>query len=496
MPDPAGSAPAASLTRRALLVGAGALAGLAAARGLGAPRWLSPDAPIASTDDLLRRLAASLTPGQRALIVHPADHPSRQIVNTISVIERPHLGTLLSPTQRALVQELYLSLLSPRGRDDFAGTVAVEGRLDGCVLAIYGEPERGDAQVVIEGGHLMLRGGAPDPNAALGGGIAYGHQIGNQRWRVEGNAFAHHGDAANRLFAALAPDERLRAIEPRPPHELVLQPQGAGAAIPGARVGDLGEAGQQAAQELVATVLSPWPDAERARAIDCLDANGGVGALHFACFASHGFYADMKPWAALEPAERARRGDPYWQVWRLEGPGSVFHFQGSPHVHAYVRILRDPTRANLGESLGVTPVGVEGDAMRTLLEGALRRATGETLAFHGDELPGRFCAGEITTGLAWSLDPYRNRVALITIDEAAMAAPLRERLAAAGGPIEPRRRHRIATTSYFAGRADLVGAPERVDEDPTLLRDALVEHLRAGGLSGPDGLGGPRRATG
>jgi len=483
------SAPAdtVSLSRRAFLIGAGAVAGLGVARGLGATRWLPPDAPLATTDALLRALAASFTPGQRALIVHPADHPSRQITNTLSVIERPHLGTLLSPHQRALVQELYLGLLSPRGRDDFAGTIAVEGRLDGCVLAIYGEPERGDAQVVIEGGHLMLRGGAPDPNAALGGGIAYGHQVGNQRWRVEGNAFAHHGDAANRLFEALDPGERARAILPRAPHELVLQPQGTAASLPGVRVGALSEPAQAAAAALVETVLSPWPDAERARAIDCLDANGGVSALHFACFASHGFYADMKSFAKLDAAERARRGDPYWQVWRLEGPGSVFHFQGHPHVHAYVRIVRDPARANLGETLAVTPAAVEGDAMRALLEAALRRATGETVAFHADELPGRFCPGEITTGLAWSLDPYRNRVVVVTIEGRAMAQPLRARLEAADGPLDPARRYRIATISYFASKKELVGAPERIDESPTLLRDALVAHLRAGGLGAATG---------
>ena len=142
-------------------------------------------------------LGVSLSPFQRAHIVLPADHPSRQVDNTIAVLERPHLGTLLSPAQRALVERLYAGMLSKRGRRAFAGTVAVEGRLDGCVLAIYGEPERGaaHAQVVISGGHLLLRGGARAMGAAFGGGIAYGHQVGDHRWRVDGNAFAYQGDA-------------------------------------------------------------------------------------------------------------------------------------------------------------------------------------------------------------------------------------------------------------------------------------------------------------
>ena len=76
----------------------------------------------------------------------PADHPSRQITNTISVLERPaprHAALALPARARA---RLYDSMLSRAGREAFAGTLAVEGRLDGCVLAIYGEPERGPAR--------------------------------------------------------------------------------------------------------------------------------------------------------------------------------------------------------------------------------------------------------------------------------------------------------------------------------------------------------------
>lgn len=469
----------ALLDRRTFLVGLGAGAGLAVARGLGVAGLGAPEP--GDFDATLRALGASLSPLQRAQLVLPLDDPTRQIDNTIATLERPHLGTLLSPAQRALVQRLYEGMLSPRGREAFAGTVAVEGRLDGCVLALYGEPERGaaHAQAVISGGHLLLRGGARIPGSAFGGGIAYGHQIGNGAWRVPGNSFAYHGDAANRLFAALAPAEQARAVRAAPPHELVLQPQGSDGVFPGVRIGSLGEPGQAAAAALLDALFSCHPEREREAARACLDANGGVGALHFAVYESHGFHEDMRPWASLDAAERARRGPPYWQVWRLEGPGAVVHFQGHPHVHAYVSIVRDPARANLGESLGRIAAPIEGEAMRALLEAALRRATGEALAFHDEQVPGRFCPGEITTGLAYALDPYRNRVAVATIAGRAMAAPLRERLAAAGVVVEPNAAYRIATTDYFASRSDLVGEPERVERDATLLRDALVAHLRA-----------------
>jgi hypothetical protein len=476
------------ITRRAFVAGAGAGAGLLLARGLGVPGVLGAAAPADEGPDaqraLLRALGASLTPGQREILVLPADHPSRQITNTLAVIERPHLGTILSPQQRALVERLYRSMLSPRGREAFAGTVAVEGRLDGCVLAVYGDPASEGAQAVIMGGHLMLRSGGAGPGgAAFGGGISYGHQIGNERWRVPGNAFAFHGDAANDLYASLSAQERQRAVLPRPPHELVLQAKGAAGVFPGARIGALSEAAQEQAARLLDTVFASYPEAGRSQALSCIEANGGLGALHFACFASHGFYADMQRFGDLDAAGRARRGDPYWQVWRLEGPGTILHFQGHPHVHAYVQVVRDPARANLGETLGTTAAGVEGEAMVGLLEAALRRATGEERAFYGDQAPGRFCPGEVTTGLAWSMDPYCNRVVVATVEGRAMGAALRERLAAGGPALEPGRRYRVASAEYFAQQPEF-GDPERVETSDTFLRDAVVAHLRGGALAG------------
>ena len=292
----------ASLDRRSFLLGAGAAAGWLLARGLGASGPFGPEANVAQAE-ALRALAASLTPRQRELILFPADHPSRQIVNTLAVLERPHLGTLLSPSQRALAEALYLSMLSPRGRDAFAGTVAIEGRLDGAVLAIYGDPEAEAAQAVIMAGHLMLRsGGAAPGGAAFGGGTAYGHQIGNERWRVPGNSFAYHGDAANRLYARLGAAERAQAVLPAPPHELVLQVQDERGSFEGVRVASLSEAGQEEAGQLLATVFSCYPEEERARALACIEGNGGLGALHVAFYGSRGFYEDMQAWG--EPRSR------------------------------------------------------------------------------------------------------------------------------------------------------------------------------------------------
>jgi hypothetical protein len=173
-------------------------------------------------------------------------------------------------------------------------------------------------------------------------------------------------------------------------------------------------------------------------------------------------------------------GEPYWQVWRIEGPGTVIHFKGHPHVHAYVNVVRDPARANVGESLGET-AGLAGPAMVALLDAALRKATGEALACYGDEVPGRFCAGTVTTGLAYALDPYGNEIVVARIAGSRMGDTLRARLERDGVGVLAEREYRVATTDYVAREAEWFGEPAEIEGTGVLVRDALVAHLREPG---------------
>ena len=103
-------------------------------------------------------------------------------------------------------------------------------------------------------------------------------------------------------------------------------------------------------------------------------------------------------------------------------------------------------------------------------------------------MPGRFCPGEITTGLAYSLDPYRNHVVVASIQ-----GRCDERRAASADRDRPGQRssRRGATgwrpAGYFAATPEIFGEPESVETEALLLRDALVSHLRAGGLADATG---------
>jgi hypothetical protein len=477
-----------SIGRRALLLGASATAGLALSGALGRFGLLG-DAGPSPLDHraCLERLLSSLSEPQRKLLCFPWDHPARQITNTAAVFKRPHLGTVLGAEQRALVQVLAASMLSEPGRHALGPTIALEaGGIDGCNLAIYGSPRERGLQASISGGHLHLR--SPDASAAgvaFGGAIAYGHQTGNKQFKIPGNSFAFQSDLANRIYAALDATQRAAARVADAQVEYVLQTQSGSGRFAGVPVAGMNDAQRAATKALLDGIFAAYPEPAQAQAWSFIEHNGGLAALHVAFFEHKGFYADGKTFAELDAAERARRPDPYFQVWRVEGPGTVIHFKGSPHVHAYINIVRDAGRECVGEAVAQLDATLEGDALRKLVQTALARQTGTELGYSGDEVNARLCPGEVTTGALWNLDPYDNNVSVATIAPEAMAPPLRAALAAQGmQAAAPRRPLRVATLDYFAHSAEEFGRALHVEPAGVSMRELLVAYVRKHGLGG------------
>ena len=223
----------------------------------------------------------------------------------------------------------------------------------------------------------------------------------------------------------------------------------------------------------------------RAGALPASRATAGEEALHVAFYASHGFYSDMRAWGALEAggARAARR--PRLPGLRVEGPGTILHFKGYPHVHAYVAGGARPCARDLGESLGATPAGIEG-------ERSAPRPRGE-----------RCAAGPAKR---WRSMPTRSRAASRRRDHdrpRLLARPLPQ---SRGGGVDPGARDgrraagaaggsagfevpsdatatgwRPRNTSRRSPRSSASRTPSKRGD--LLLRDALVAHLRAGGLA-------------
>jgi hypothetical protein len=483
--------PLPSPARRAFLQSAagaaGVAAGLVASGGaaglglLGRPAWADWD---------FRRTAAALwddlSPAQRAAIGLAWDHPSRQMLSHVACLDTPRLAEVLTAPQRALAHRLYETMTSPAERRRFGRLIGLEGGgLDPANFVFYGDPRTERSQVAFSGGHLLIRGGgATREGSAFGGPLAYGHQIGNGVPRLPGNAFAHHGDAANALYARLGPDERRRAlVAGEPPFETAVQLQGAGGRFAGLAVRDLDDARKADLESLVGLVLGCYDAADRAAALACVERSGGMDALHLAYWTARGFYDDGAAWADLDPAERARRGDPYWHVWRIEGPGTLLHFRGWDHVHASIHVAdQGGAGQHVGEVLAVSPALLEGEPLRALVTAALAEGAGEALGFHPPELPARIPPGPLTTGLAWCFDPYRDDLVVATLPGRGAPAPLREALAAQGRELREAASLRVAMPAYAATRSDWVGEAERVEPTGLGLRTAYERYFRAHGL--------------
>ncbi len=475
-----------SLGRRALLLGASAAAGLAlsgAIRRFG----LLGASPFSGRDHraCLERLFGSLSDNQRKLVCFPWDHPARQLTNTSTIFKhRPHLGTLLRAEQRDLVQALVASMLSPPGRHTLEPTIAVDaGGIDACNLAIYGSPPERGFQLSLSGGHFHLRSpGALPAGVAFGGAIAYGHQVGNKEFKVPGNSFAFESDLANRVYALLDAKQRAAARVAKDMVEYVVQTQAATGRFPGIAVRELNDEQQAAIRTLLEGIFAAYPESAQSEAWSFIEHNGGLDALHLAYFEHKGFYADGKTFAELDAGERASRPDPYFQVWRVEGPGTVIHFKGSPHVHAYINIARDAGRERVGEAVARLDTTLEGEALRRLIDVALARQTGTRFGYGGEEVAARLCPGEVTTGALWNLDPHDDEVVVATIRAGAMAPSLRAALQKQGMQASPGQPLRVATRGFYATFGRELGRAQRFERTGMSMRELMVEYVRKHGL--------------
>ena len=455
------------MSRRGMLLG---MTGLGA--GIVCARTGLPRVEAATHEQLVAQFAAALTPDQRAQIFLPWEHPSRQLVNTLAIRKSPHLGTLLNAEQMPYAWRLWELMQSPSGVSRFREPLRAEaGGLDGCVLAIYGDPMKGPCQSVISGGHIELRAGA-QTNGGFGDGVAYGHQVGNHQLRVPGNVWAHHSDVINALVGTFTPAQLVQAVVAEKPHELVLQVQGQGGRFDGLPVSTFDDRQRAGFCEGLATLLASYAPGYVEQATADLQFLGGIDGLHVALYAENGFYPDGKRYAGGEVLPDQA---PYFQVWRVEGPGFVLHFEGFPHVHAYLRIAREPHRQHVGETLAETSRLLEGAPVRHLVEAAMQRETGADVALMPGKLPGRLVPGPITTGTLWTLDPYANTVVVATVRGSQLGSSVRQRL----GEGSPDRVYRLATIDYLLDQfPQTFGHPEQTESTGLLLRDVLVSEAR------------------
>lgn len=289
------------------------------------PRALAAPTATSAAETAAKRLYDSLTDAQHKEICFDFDHALRGKINANWAITKPTISEFFSKDQQAAIDEIFRGVTSPDGYERFLKQMDSDaGGFGEYHVALFGSPGSGKFEFEMTGRHLTIRAdGDSVENVAFGGPIVYGHGEGDSEPGLPGNVFYYQTKKANEVFAALDGKQREKALLPKAPREDQVPVQGPQAAFPGIAVGELSKDQQDLVEQVIKVILAPYRTEDVEEALAILKAEGGLGKLHAAFYQA----GDIG-------------GDQEWDIWRLEGPGFVWHFRGAPHVHAYVNIAR------------------------------------------------------------------------------------------------------------------------------------------------------------
>ncbi|GMU23665.1 MAG: hypothetical protein AMXMBFR13_37430 [Phycisphaerae bacterium] len=298
--------------------------------------------PGSTAETGVKALYDLLSDEQRKLICFPWEHekPGRGLLRT-HVSNNWHVSSpkvrsdFFSKRQQSIIYDVFQSLFQPEWakkitrqlKDDTYGEPWGADQS----IALFGKPGEGKFEFVMTGRHLTIRAdGNSESRVAFGGPIFHGHAADgfNEKPGHPGNIFWPQALAANRVYAMLDGRQRDAALVdgPLPPEAAVAFREVARA--PGIPVADLTADQKVELEKVLAALLEPYRDEDRAEAMECLKKQGGLDACRLA------FYKDSD-----------LGNDQEWDNWRLEGPALVWYFRGYPHVHIWINVADDPSVA-------------------------------------------------------------------------------------------------------------------------------------------------------
>lgn len=308
-------------------------------RAVGGAALAAGTAPLVSTalaaptatskaETAAKRLYESLSNEQRGQICFEFDHPLRKKINANWAITKPTIADFFSKEQQATIDEIFRGVTSPDGYERFLKQMDDDaGGFGQYHVALFGTPGAGGFEFEMTGRHLTIRAdGDSVANAAFGGPIIYGHGEGDGEAGLPGNVFYYQTKKANEVFAALDGKQREKALLPKAPAEDAVSVHGPQAMFPGIAVGELSKDQQALVEGVIKVILAPYREEDVDEALAIIKSQGGLEKLHAAFYQTDNLGDDQE-----------------WDIWRLEGPGFVWHFRGSPHVHTYVNIARPET---------------------------------------------------------------------------------------------------------------------------------------------------------
>jgi hypothetical protein len=305
------------LRASAALVGSAALAGTPALAAL-------PDKPVPAPESVVKTLYNSLTEEQKRVVALPWDNARRKMVNANWAIVDKTVGETFNADQREMVKTILRGVTNEEWFPKFLAQMKHDGGgWENYHVALFGDPNTGKSEFVMTGRHMTMRaGGDPAANMAFGGPIFYGHAPKDTEDPDHpGNVFWYQGKQANKAFQMLDGKQRAKALIAVAPNESAIAFRKNRSELPGLAVGEMAKDQKAFVETVVRDLLAPYRKKDVDDALRGLKANDGMDTLHLA------FYK-----------QDDLGNDGQWDIWRLEGPGFVWHFRGAPHVHAWVNV--------------------------------------------------------------------------------------------------------------------------------------------------------------
>lgn len=296
------------------------------------PYSLRADTDAAALDSYVGELYKSLSADQRKVLCFPFDHPLRTKAQANWAITEPSIDSL-ETVQQDLVEKIVRGLSSEEGFEKFMTQMGDDhGGMGSYHIALFGDPtlKDGKCQFVLTGRHATMRADAyNNDGVAFGGPMVYGHaSMGfNEAADHPGNVFWYQAKRANEVFAALDPGQRDKAMGKRAPDESAVEHRTSG--YEGLAVAEMSPDQKKLVQAVMADLLNPYSKAQVDEVMHIIADNGGLDKVRLA------FYKQDAAGKNIDIGD-----DGVWDVWRLEGPGFVWHFRGAPHVHTWVNIAK------------------------------------------------------------------------------------------------------------------------------------------------------------
>ncbi|MDG2382149.1 MAG: DUF3500 domain-containing protein [Pirellulaceae bacterium] len=285
------------------------------------PRFVhAAPAADSAAETVVGQFYQTLNKDQVAKICLPFDHQLRRRISANWHITEPLIGSdFYSKEQQALIKQIVKNVTSESGYERLMRQMDDDdGGIESYSVAMFGTPGQGKFQWELTGRHLTLRAdGDSVDRAAFGGPVVYGHGESDPKE----NLFYYQTTQANKVFNSLDPAQSKQALVMKAPQESALKLQGKQGQFPGIPVSQLTEDQKQLVESTIKMLLDPYRSEDVEEVMAILKANGGADGLRMAFYQQEDLNDDKE-----------------WDIWRVEGPGFVWHFRGAPHVHAYINI--------------------------------------------------------------------------------------------------------------------------------------------------------------